>query len=170
MIAATSIAAIIQLRHIRHGNELQTVMALRTLRDSPQIEAAFEFVANDLAACLERPQFRAELEASKPPNRAVHLECTLWDYFEHVGSYVKFRLIDADLYLDFANPERYWNFSAEAMAIYRRNRGPQVYENFEYLVVLSQEWDKRHPHGSYPKNARRLQLPDPEQSKDVPIG
>lgn len=159
VIAATAAAAMIQLRHIRHGNELQTIMALRTLRDSPLIEEAFNFVAHDLEGRMKDPAFRRELEATAPPLRGVHKELVLCDYFEHVGSYVKYGLISAELYLDFANPERYWNLCAEALALYRRHRGSQAYENFEYLVVLSQDWDRRHAGGNYPKGVRRLALP-----------
>lgn len=166
VIAATAVAAVIQLRHIRHGNELQTIMALRTLRESDLIEEAFEFVAKELPERLEDPKFRAELEMPKPPDRKVHKELVLWDYFEHVGSYIKFGLIDPELYLDFANPERYWNLCAPAMAIYRRKRGRQAYENYEYLVTLSQDWDKRHAGGFYPPGARRLEIPDPYLEAD----
>lgn len=33
-------------------------------------------------------------------------------------------------------------------------------ENFEYLTVLSQDWDAAHPNGSYPSGVRRIDLKD----------
>lgn len=168
VIAATAVAAVIQLRHIRHGNQLQTIMALRTLRESDAIDDAFTFVADDLAKRLEDPAYRAELETPHPPDRTVHKELILWDYFEHVGSYIKFGLIDSELYLDYANPERYWKLSVPALAIYRRKRGQQAYENFEYLVALSQDWDRRHGGGFYPKNAPRVPVEDVYLGRDHP--
>lgn len=168
VIAATAVAAVIQLRHIRHGNQLQTIMALRTLRESDAIDDAFTFVADHLAQRLEDAGYRAELETPRPPDRTVHKELILWDYFEHVGSYIKFGLIDPELYLDFANPERYWKLSVPALAIYRRKRGPQAYENFEYLVALSQDWDRRHGGGFYPKNAPRVPVEDVYLGRDHP--
>lgn len=168
VIAATAVAAVVQLRHIRHGNQLQTIMALRTLRESPAIDEAHLFVANELAQRLEDPHFRADLESVVFPDRRVHKELILWDYFEHIGSYVKFGLIDPELYLDYANPERHWNFSVAALAIYRRKRGRQAYENFEYLVALSQDWDRRHGGGFYPKNAPRVPVEDVYLSRDHP--
>jgi hypothetical protein len=159
VIAATAAAALVQLRHIRHGNQLESIIALRTLRDSPALDEAFKFVSHDLARRLEDPTFRAELESDVSPDRKVHKELLLCDYYEMIGGYVKLGLISADVFLEFGNPERFWNLSARALEIYRRKRGPATYENFEYLVVCSQDWDRRHPSGNYPSGTRRLQLP-----------
>jgi len=161
VITVTAVAAMIQLRHIRHGNQLGSIMALRELRNSAELDEAHRFVANDLALALENPQFRAELEGAATPDRARHKELLVCDYFEQVGGYVKLGLISADVYLEYGAPERYWNLCAPALALYRRNRGPATYENFEYLAVLAQDWDRHHPNGNYPAGVRRLPLTEP---------
>ena len=166
VIAATAVAAMIQLRHIRHSNQLESIMALRELRSSAALDEAHRFVSNDLARAMEDPQFRDDLENDRPPDRMVHKELQVCDYFEQVGGYVKLGLISGDVFLEYGAPERYWNLCASALELYRRNRGPATYENFEYLVVLAQDWDKRHPDGNYPAGVRRLTLPGPERDAD----
>jgi hypothetical protein len=158
VIAVTAAAATVQLRHVGHNNQLESIIALRALRDSAALEEAFEFVGHELARQMEDPEFRAGLESSLPPDRRIHKELRLCDYFEQVGGYIKLGLISADVFLEFGNPERYWRLCAPALELYRRNRGPSTYENFEYLAVCAQDWDKRHPDGNYPRGMRRLPL------------
>ena len=158
VIAVTAAAATVQLRHIGHNNQLASIIALRALRDSAALEEAFGFVARDLARHMEDPDFRAGLESAVPPDRTVHKELRLCDYFEQVGGYIKLGLISGEVFLEFGNPERYWNLCAPALELYRRRRGPSTYENFEYLVVRSQDWDRRHPDGNYPRGMPRLPL------------
>jgi hypothetical protein len=45
-------------------------------------------------------------------------------------------------------------------AILRGHYGRAIYENFEYLAVLSQDWGAKHPDGSYPDNVRRIDVPN----------
>ena len=52
-----------------------------------------------------------------------------------------------------------WRQLAEVAAIHRR-RNIGVWENFEYLSVLSQDWIAAHPKGAYPANIRRADLKD----------
>jgi hypothetical protein len=159
VVAATAAAAMVQLRHIAHNNQLESIIALRALRDSAALDEAFEFVTEELARRMADPGFRAALESDRPPDRRIHKELRLCDYFEMVGGYIKLGLISADVFLEFGNPERYWNLCAPALELYRRKRGPSTYENFEYLTVCSQDWDRRHPGGNYPPGMRRLPLP-----------
>lgn len=164
VIAATAVAAMVQLRHIGRNNQLASIIALRALRDSAALDESFEFVAVKLAQCMEDPEFRAQLESSRPPDRTVHKELRLCDYFEQVGGYIKLGLISGDVFLEFGNPERYWKLCEPALELYRRKRGPSTYENFEYLTVCSQDWDRLHPDGNYPRGMRRLQPRVPTES------
>ena len=42
----------------------------------------------------------------------------------------------------------------------RRSAGDALWENFEYLAVLAQDWLAMHPKGTYPAGVRRLTLKD----------
>lgn len=53
-----------------------------------------------------------------------------------------------------------WQRLAPFTALSRRRLGATVWENFEYLTVLSQDWLAAHPHGTYPAGTRRIELND----------
>ena len=165
VILATAVAASIQLRHMRRNNELAAVLALRS-EITPLLGEAFEFVSTELPAKLQDPQYRAELQNNFAPSRRAHKELVLADYFEHIGTYVKRKLIDENVYFEIASPGRYWALVEPAIAIYRRQRGPLAYENFEYLVLRERAWDKAHPGGGLPKGTVRLVLADPYLEAD----
>ena len=74
VITATAIAATVQLNHLRRNNQLQAILALRTERNTRQLDNAFEFVSTELRARLEDPAFRAELDGAIPPSRRTHQE------------------------------------------------------------------------------------------------
>jgi hypothetical protein len=168
VIAVTAIAAMIQLRHLNRNNQLQAVIALRAERNLSEINQAYEFVVTELQTKLKDQTYRAELENDLAPSRERHKELLLADFYEHVGAYVKKKLIDEDVYFEQASPGRYWALVEPAIAIYRRKRGAQCFDNFEYLVVREQEWEKAHPRGTYPAHERRLELRDPFLDLDVP--
>jgi len=168
VIGVTAIAALVQLSHLRVNNQLQVLLSIIRMPNEPELSAAFDFVTNELHQRLEEAQFRAELEDLTPPNRRVHRELRVCDYYERLGSCIKFGLISPHLYLDNSSPDRFWKLLEPAIAIYRRRRGPTAYENFEYLVMLSREWDRQHPAGAYPRGKERMTLSDPWLAKDDP--
>ena len=168
VIASTAIAAAIQLRHLNRNNQLQAVIALRAERNVPELSEAYEFVVSELQEKLRDKAYREELESDQAPSRDRHKELLLADFFEHVGAYVKKKLIDEGVYFEQASPGRYWALIEPAIAIYRRKRGAQCFDNFEYLVVREQEWDKAHPQGTYPAGVRRLVLRDAYLESDGP--
>jgi hypothetical protein len=50
----------------------------------------------------------------------------------------------------------------------RRARGSNaVWENFEYFVVLAQDWRAAHPDGTYPPGVRRIALADELREADA---
>ena len=166
VITATAIAATVQLSHLRRNNQLQAILALRIERNTQQLDDAFEFVSTELRPRLEDPTFRAELDSAVPPSRRTHQELNVADYYEHIGTYLKQRLIDEDVYFELGNPARYWTLIEPAIAIYRRRRGLQTYENFEYLVIRDRAWSKAHADGTFPRNQKRLDVEDPYLSID----
>ena len=77
-----------------------------------------------------------------------------------MGLLVKSRLIDRELALDIwaTTIPGTWERLAPFTAIVRQDQGDAVWENFEYLVVLSQDWIAAHPKGTYPAGLRRIAL------------
>lgn len=161
VILVTAIAAVVQLRHQRASNQLQVLLTILRMPNDPILNEAMDFTRARLGERLRDPEFRAGLEQPEPPDRSVHLELRVCDYYERLGSCVKLGLIREDLYFDNSSPEGFWQLLEPAIALYRRSRGPGAYDNFEYLVVRSRAWDERHPQGNYPANEARLTLSDP---------
>lgn len=161
VITATAVAAVIQLSHLRNNNQLQALLTILRMPYDPVLREANEFVQGELSEALKDPRFRAELESTRPPNRRVHKELMLCDYYERLASFIKFGLIKEDLYFDNSSPERFWVLVEPAIAIYRRQRGPIAYSNFEWLVSRGRAWNERHADGNYPRNAARLTMADP---------
>lgn len=156
VIVITATAAFIQLRHLRVNNQLQALLAILRMPLEPALSEAFDFVLSEFAEKMRDPQFRADLVDTRPPDRRLHKEMRVCDYYERLGSCIKFGLIAEELYFDNSSPDRFWTILEPAIVLYRKNRGPSAYENFEYLVVRSRAWDLRHPNGNYPRNAPRL--------------
>lgn len=158
VILASALAAIIQLRHLRAGNDLQGLLKVLEMAYEPAIQDAFDFLTHDFPTKIQDPDFRREL-LIHPIDSHVHKELIAMEYYERLGSYVKNNMISAKYYLDCSSPELYWDALAPVIWALRKNHGDSAYENFEYLVVLSQDWNARHPNGNYPKGVRRLVLP-----------
>lgn len=159
VIAATAIAALIQLRHLRISNQLQGLLAILVMPYEPVLQESFEFVSHELESRLRDPQFRRELEGPTV-DRMIHKEMRVLDYYERLGSIVKNGLIPEELYFDNSTPEQYWRMLSQVIAIRRRGRGPVVYDNFEYLVARSRAYDRRHPNGNYPPEEARIEIED----------
>ena len=87
---------------------------------------------------------------------------TIGNFYEGMGVLVNAGLVDRGLVLQIY-PDRIagaWEQLAPVAAIYRRRVGNALWENFEYLTVLSQDWIAAHPKGTYPPRVRRIQLKD----------
>ncbi|GEM_PF-5576807 len=54
-----------------------------------------------------------------------------------------------------------WLALKEVVAIRRVVGGQAMYENFEYLAAVQQQWNAQHQVGNYPRNVPRL-LTEPE--------
>jgi hypothetical protein len=152
VIAVTAIAATIQLRHLRSSNQISAL--IRVLEDwkQPEFQEWIQFVRRDLPAKLQDPQFMEGLNEVRP-DRSVHRELHVCDYFEQLGSYFKYGMLDLASFLDvacFTVSDAYRN-TAPVIEKMREQRGPSLYENFEYLAVQGALWIKRHPNGTYPR-------------------
>lgn len=53
-----------------------------------------------------------------------------------------------------------WERLEPVAAISRRRVGPGLWENFEYVTVLAQDWAAAHPKGTYPRRLRRIDVRD----------
>jgi hypothetical protein len=165
VIAATAIAAIVQLRHARSSNHIAALNELRETMESPDFRAAQGSI-RELRAKLLDPAFRYQLvEPSAMTDETRLLYNTVnvvANFYESMGILVKTGLVDKDLVFEmWADIARgTWERLAPYIAIGRRRTGDALFENFEYLTVIAQRWMAAHPKGTYPSGVGRIGLKD----------
>jgi hypothetical protein len=171
VIAATAIAAIVQLRHSRTSNQILALNEIRETMESADFQKARHLIAAELPVKLREPAFRrqfgdpsARTDETRP---FIGKIINMANFYENIGTFVKAGLIDRDLALDLWSGVVIgaWERLAPLVAILRRPStsdpaGANTWENFEYLTVLSQDWIATHPKGMYPAHVRRIDLKD----------
>ena len=164
VIAATAIAALVQLRHARGSNQIAALNELEEVSHKPQFEAADHFIKTELELKLKDPEFRFQVchrAARTPEIRAITAKIqTIGNFYESMGLLIKSGLVDKDLVVSTWDISGEWERLAPFTAVVRRELGNSVWENFEYLTVLAQDWLEAHPQGAYPSGVRRIGLKD----------
>lgn len=157
VIAVTAIAATVQLRHLRSSNQIFALVRLLEDWKQPEFQVWLQFVRRELPERVRDPEFMRTLLDPRP-DRAIHPELHICDYFEQLGSYFKYHMLDASSFLDVASytvADLYRN-AQPCIDKMRELRGPALYENFEYIAVRGALWLKRHPNGNYPRGFPRF--------------
>ncbi len=164
VIAATAITAIVQLRHARSSNHIAALNELRETTETPDFRAAQHFIMTELAGKLQDPAFRYQF--GKPAARTDEMRPliakanAIGNFYENVGVLVKTGLVDRELINQIwaDNVAAAWESLAPLAAIHRGRAGDAVWENFEYLTVVAQNWLAAHPKGAYPAGVRRIEI------------
>lgn len=157
VIAATGFAAIAQLRHARSSNQIAALSEFRERLESSEFRDAEEFVSWELPELYKDPaEFLKEFRLPLPERyRRVGLVA---NFFEVMGLFVKYRVLDADLTCDVWAYVvlRNWRALAPIIAYARRELNNRaLFENFEYLAVLSDRFTKSHA-SVYPAHLERM--------------
>ncbi|HXW51658.1 MAG TPA: hypothetical protein VEJ41_06665 [Candidatus Acidoferrales bacterium] len=168
LLLASVIAAAISLHHAASFNQISAVIAMERDFRNADMQEAFRFVQSELPFKMHSEEFRAELEALGFVDAKVHLEITVCNWFNTVGTLLKNNLVDENAWMDlFARlVVAYWNRLEEVVAIMRRQRGSSQYSNFEYMALRAREWLNKYPAGIFPQHTRRAQLTDKWLEKD----
>ena len=173
IIAATAIAAMVQLRHLRAGNQINAMLAIGNQFDEKEFRDAVNLVLHKLDSALEDPEYRAyglarsrklPLPTVSEQYRDVYDAVNLVaNTYEELGILVKNGIIDRDIFLDRYSYViiRNWRGVEPEVAFTRAiTDEPRIWENFEYLTVLAQDFSAERG-STYPKGVRRLQLQNP---------
>ncbi len=162
IVVASVWAALIQLRHIRAGNQLQALLSLERDFRAPELQAALTYIQEALPKRLEDPEYRGELEAIGFVDPVGHPEMIACNWLNEMGTLVKRGLVSEDTFMDlFAKLIVHcWKQVSPAIAIMRRQRGPAQYHDFEYLAMRAAGWLDRNPHGVSPHAFARTPLAD----------
>jgi hypothetical protein len=158
VIAASAVAALLQIRHMRKSNEIDIIDKWTQTIESPQFEQARWFVTRELQQILSDPE-RVRTLSWNPLPAELSQTRVICNHFESVGAFVKLGSVDARIacelwayvVLDC------WRAIAPLTALVRRRIGRDaVWENFEYLAVLAEQHLKTNPGGTYPAGASRM--------------
>jgi hypothetical protein len=172
IVAATAIAALVQLRHLRAGNQINAMLTIGDRFNGQMFWAAVDIVNDRLDGALEDPAFReyhiAFNSQSVTASRLQRLprtaaRCLACRKYEQLGILIKNRIVDGKVFLDQYSGvvARRWHNLENYTALTRAARGSDaIWENFEYLAVISEEFLHEHP-SSYPRGLRRMQLTNP---------
>jgi hypothetical protein len=166
VIAGTAIAALVQLRHARGSNQIAALDELREAFQSHEFSEAQNFLDTKLGERMKNPVFRYQWanRSARTEEFLAEIECIrlVGNYFEDVGALILAGLLDADLAISIycADVTRAWDQLLPLTAISRRLRGNAIWENFEYVTMLSKKWLETNPEGAYPRNAPRLEVND----------
>ena len=174
VIAATAVAAVVQLRHMRSGNLIEAVLSFRAMLEDDEHRKANRLLrGGDLARELEDPRFRRylyrlakRLPQDEIPQKYVDLmeaAVALGNSFELIGGMIRNHVVAPEVFL--ANywwvVTNTWERMKEYIAMMRQYTGADsLFEDFEYLTVVSGEWAKRHPN-SYARGVARMPLTNP---------
>jgi hypothetical protein len=171
VLLTAALAALVQLRHIRASNELSTFSEAFKLWYSSGVQHGLQFIQRDLATKMEDPAFRRELDVAGPVDHSRHPELNVLDFFDNVAIYLILGNMREDMIMQAAGQlvTDLWQTLSPTIAIMRRQRGPQMYASFEYLVARAQLWHKRYPNGYLPTGFQRLPNPDSWLSADTTL-
>lgn len=158
VIAATAVAAVIQLRHLRSSNQISAITGIQERIESPEFRTSRRFMQNDLPRLMKEAGFEARIKHRILDEELSRLN-VVSNVFEHLGEFCKYSIIDPDVACDlFSGPVlSSWKDMATFISMRRRVLdAPALGENFEYLAMLCEDFEARHPDGAYPRGARRL--------------
>jgi hypothetical protein len=158
VIAASAVAALIQLRHMRGSNQITALNEFRETLESGEISEAQRFVSFVLPERMLDHDERVKM-TTLPFGGDYEKIGSIANLFEGLGEFVKIGIIDANIACDIWGfvVVRNWNALAPLTTYIRATLGiPQLWENFEYLAVLAQRYLERHPNGTYPSNMPRM--------------
>jgi len=167
VIAATAIAAMVQLRHLRTSNQLTGLLNILGRTEDPIFAQWRDQTKKVAREKLSDPVFRRMLEDGDYDRRDapwVHL----YNWYDYVGSLVKQGLIPQESIMDVYSMVLVgdWKEGENIIAITRRKTGPGTWENFEYLAWLSTKWLEFHEGSIYPRNASRMPTEDKYVDED----
>ena len=157
VIAATAIAAIGQLRHLRAAYQIDALFHILEEWNDPTLRKAYSLL-DELPALLEDPAYVRVVRAGAT-DRGAYPEMLVLDFWEQIGTYTKRGLIDEATLLDISSTTvlSAWRKASKLIAVVREVAGPSADENFEYLAVRSALWIQRYPDGNYPAKLPRME-------------
>lgn len=157
VIAASAIAALIQLRHTRGSNQIVALNECRETLESAEFREAQRFVSYELPKRLQDPD-ECKKVAQLPFVGEYEAIGTVANFFESMGLFVKSRIIDRRIACDFWSyiVLRNWEALAPVTTYVRETLDTDaLWENFEYMAMLSKAHTEKYA-SDYPSGMPRM--------------
>ena len=163
VIAASAAAALLQIRHMRSGNAISLFTAYNNEFDTQEFQLAFAYVRSELPLRLAEDAVLDALANAPPFIGEFAAIRTIANFFEDLGAFVLTNLLDPRIVcrLYSENATSAWTSIAPVAALLRHKlESPAIWENFEYLAVLSAAFIEQYPNGMYPRSVKRMPVDD----------
>src|SRR5215469_17936658 len=149
VIAASAVAALIQLRHMSSNNELSALRAAMESWDSDRVQDALYFLRTEFARKMKDESYRKELDTAGPVDRRTHQELYICDFWDTLGVFIMHGLLRESAFLEMGAEmvAMNWETISPAIAIMRRKRGDALFIGFEYLADRGRRWTAQFPEG-----------------------
>ena len=159
VIAATAVAALVQLRHMRSSNQIAAVTEMQNVLDSERFTRYRHFIVEEVPKLITDPIGRSKLGAKILPPEMEPVR-DLANFFEIMGAFVKLGIIDRALICDLWDGVVFntWKHLEPVVMMRRAVSYPETWNNFEYLAVICEESLAKDPRGKYPAGMRRMTI------------
>lgn len=160
VIAASALAALLQIRHLRTGNQISAFNEHREMMDSPEFREALHFIRNELPARLDDRAMLAELTEHGFRGEYAGIRLVA-NAFESMGMFVRTGMLDrriaVELWAKIVHDT--WNVLRPLTASVRKRYASGIWVNFEYMAMLSEDGlEASRENDGYPRGARRMPL------------
>lgn len=153
---------------MRSGNQVAALLPLTEKYQTAGMQESQQYV---ISGALNRDlQDRAARRGAEsvPASGVTRKAMAILNFYESVGALVTARVLDVDLVLRyFTLPSDMWELSSDYIAITRRKRGPDIFENLEALVALERRYTAKHGSSLYPKHLPRIPVTDSFAGEDL---
>jgi len=177
IIAATAIAALVQLRHLRGANQISGQLALRQVLLDRDFLQAVGRARQDVPVLMKEPDFRKyvadyHLGMAEDHERYDSLYeeiLVVGRNLENIGNMIRNGLTDGRIFL-----EQYvdlviiaWDATEPLLRIRRAaTHSDTPWEDFEYLTVLARRWTAEKG-SAYPAGVERILPPHAKLRSDA---
>ena len=162
VITASAIAALLQIRHMRSGNQIAAFNELRETMESTAFRDALHFIRTEAPDRLKDPVIlsaivEGNLSGEYAPIRMVA------NVYESLGLFVRIGMMDRVIACELWSliVLDIWNKLRPLTAALRSAYSSAIWINFEYMAALSEQRVAGFHADEYPAGVKRMPLDEP---------
>jgi len=162
VIAASAIAALMQLRHMGRSNQIAAFDEIRQTMESAEFRKALNFVQHGLSERFSETNLAATVEEIGRNGLGGEFDSVrlVANIGESMGLFVRTGMVDESIACQLwaSIISRSWDCIAPVTAILRKKVSPAIWINFEYMASISKDYIASGAGLEFPAGAQRLPL------------